>query len=357
MRHTLYASLDEMLAPETLSYLSGRPVNYASCSPMAGGYSGSTLLAVTIDNDARPTYVVKRMSARRDWLMLASGDRYCRSVALWQHKILDRLSPLVDHTIVACTEEGEGWAILMDNIDDRLLSHVPHTATEIRVLLDALAAIHVTYWNAPQLTDPALGLCDLTAMLRTHALATARQLPSQTNPAPQMILEGWVLLQEWLAPDVVEILDRLMANPSPLCDALASYPFTLVHGDFRSANLGLMVEPAPQVLVFDWQLAAYGAATIDLAFFLHRPQMRLSAISIAEATDYYRQSLAGRLGKRFDVDTWLPLLELGTLVNILRFASVKAWSTMRIPDEAERSIAKAIILESNEHVRAAVNWL
>jgi hypothetical protein len=357
MQHKLYESIDEMLAPATLSRLSGQTVKYVSCLPMPGGYSGSILLAVRIDSDAVPSYVVKRMSTRRDWLMLASDDRCCRSAALWQHSILDRLTPFVDHTIVACAHDDEGYAILMHNIGNRLLRDVPFTAREVRYLLDVLAAIHATYWNAPELTEPLLGLCDLAGMLRTHAVETARRLPSQTNPAPQMILEGWDLLQEWLASDVVDVLESLMSNPQPLCDALAGYPFTLVHGDYRSANLGLMLKPTPRAFVLDWQLAARGAATIDLAFFLTKRQLWLSSITVAAATDYYRGSLARRLGNRFDADTWLPLLELGKLVDILRFAAVKAWFAAQHANEADGALERERLLNYNEQVRAALKWL
>ena len=357
MQHQLYASVDEMLAPETLSYLSGRSVKYVSCLPMQGGYSGSTLLAIKIDRDARPYYVVKRMSAQRDWLMLASDDRCCRSVTLWQYNMLSRLSPFVEHTIIAAAEDDDGWALLMRNVDNNLLNEDPRTAAETRSLLDILAAIHATYWNAPELTESSLGLCDLAGMLRTHSLDTARRLPSQTHPAPAMILQGWASLQEWLAPDVVEVIDRLMANPQPVCNALARYPFTLVHGDYRSANLGLILEPTPQALVLDWQLAAYSVATIDLAFFLDKPQVQLSPVSRAAATDYYRQSLARRLGEHFDPGSWLPLLELGLLVNILRMASVKAWFAVNNPNEAHKALDRVTIGNYNEQVRAAVKWL
>lgn len=357
MQHQLYASVDELLSPETLSILSGRAVKYVSCQPMPGGYSGSTLLAIQTDQGFNPPFVVKRMSTQQDWLMLASDDRCCRSVTLWQYNILNRLSPFVDHAIVACAKDNEGWAILMRNITSHLLDDDARTAAEIKTLLESLAAIHATYWNDPELMAPAIGLCDLAGMLRTLSVQNARRLSNTTHPAPEMILRGWALLQEWLAPDVLEVVDSLMTNPQPLCAALTRYPFTLVHGDYRSANLGLIKGPAPQTLVLDWQLSAYSVATIDLAFFLDKPHIQLSRFPRTAAIDYYRQCLARYLGAHFKAESWQPLVELGMLVNILRFATLKAWSATMNRNEAWRALDRASVSRYNEQVRAAVKWL
>ena len=100
MDKILFAGVDELLAPETLQRLTGRCVTAVSTSPLAGGYSGSRLLQVTTDAEPPGKYVLKHMPAQEDWLMLASNDRHCRAVALWQHGLLDQLKPAIDHAIL-----------------------------------------------------------------------------------------------------------------------------------------------------------------------------------------------------------------------------------------------------------------
>ena len=67
MQHVLYDSVDEMLAPETLSQLTGQKVRSVRCAPFErSGASGSRLLAVETDDGLGPRYVLKRVSLERD---------------------------------------------------------------------------------------------------------------------------------------------------------------------------------------------------------------------------------------------------------------------------------------------------
>jgi len=84
MLYDLYNSVDELLAPETLTSLTGQPVKYVRCLPMEGGFSGSSLLNVEANGDKRAEcFVLKRMSPKWDWVMAATNDQQCRSVTLW----------------------------------------------------------------------------------------------------------------------------------------------------------------------------------------------------------------------------------------------------------------------------------
>lgn len=264
MRHKLYGSITEMLAPQTLSELLGSPVKYVRCLPMAGGLSGGRLMIVELDQKPSAHLVLKHMSPAWDWGMQASDDYVCRSVTLWQYGLLDRLLPVMDHAIIACAYDEDSWAILMRDVTETLLpSDRPMSVTEVRHLLEALAAMHALFWQVPELTDPKLGLPDAGGHIRTFLPTTGQRLPSSSCLIPKMLVEGWDLLQEAVAPDVADTLRELVANPQPLHDALARQPYTLVHGDFRSDNLALQVRQKC-VVALDWQYAGYAAATVDL---------------------------------------------------------------------------------------------
>jgi hypothetical protein len=358
MSHELYASVDELLAPETLTALMGKPAKYVRCLPMEGGFSGSSLLAVEANGDKRISrFVLKRMSVQADWIMDATNDHHCRSVTLWQNRLLDQLQPTINHTTLACAHDGDGWAMLMDDISATLMPNQPYTVDQVYLLLQALARVHATFWEAAELTAPELGLCGSVDLLQIFAPATGRRFAHVPSPIPQRLVEGWSALQRLVAPDVTDVLENLYTDPQPLCAALARYPATLVHGDYRGSNLGIAWQTTPQAVIIDWQLAGYSAATIDLAWFLSTPTVLESPVATEVATEYYRQQLAEQLGTRFDESRWQPLLALGQLANVLRSACPKAWSIVNIADEAFQATQRRALAIYSEQVRAALRWL
>lgn len=358
MKHKLYGSIAEMLAPQTLSELLGSPVKYARCLPMAGGASGGRLMIVELDQKPSARLVLKHMSPDWDWGMRASDDRVCRSVTLWQYGLLDRLLPFMDHAIIACAydeSDNKGdWAILMRDMTETLVpSDRPMSVTEVQYFLEGLAAMHAMFWQAPGLADPKLGLCDVASLVRTFSPTTGQRLPSSSCLIPKILVEGWELLQEAVATDVADALRELVANPQPLHDALARQPYTLVHGDFRSDNLALQVRQKC-VVALDWQYAGYAAATVDLAWYIGTSQVKLASLSTGEAIEHYQRNLARHLGSRFDMESWQQLLELGMLVNVLRSGCIKAWLAAQGINEY---IEKVLLDEYNNYVRDALKWL
>src|SRR5512139_3227268 len=164
-KYTLFDSVEEMLAPETLSHLLSKPVTHVDCHPFEdhGGVAGSRLSYVTT-NVGR--FVLKLMSSEFDWIMLSSGDQQCRAVRLWQYGLLDQLRPYMEHKILACAHHHGTWAILMDDISEYVFKGSKQMTPElISTFLDALARLHGTFWNTPYLRDPRLGLCNEAQML------------------------------------------------------------------------------------------------------------------------------------------------------------------------------------------------
>ncbi len=139
MNHMLFASIDEMLAPETLSEWEGRPVNSVRCLPfnMEDSYSGSRFSRVVTNDGTGSQYFVKHISLAWDWVMRNSDDYRCRSVRLWQYGLLDRLLPEIEHGIVACAYEGDGWAVLMRDISAGLVPYACFSQEENELFLAA----------------------------------------------------------------------------------------------------------------------------------------------------------------------------------------------------------------------------
>ena len=360
MQHELYDSVDEMLAPETLSELAGQSISSVRCAPFEhNGLAGSELLAVETDEGQGPRYVLKRASLERDYLMRASGDRRCRSVTLWQHGLLDRLSPNIDHAIVACATDGPGWGILMRDVSKALFSRERSPdAAETERILDAMAAQHAAFWEAPELVDPALGLCSLQQLFRPYLPASVRKEPEPQSPPSWLIKaikEGWELLPTLAEPDVSDILGRLAADPRPLCDALLRYPCTLVHGDPRSANLGVSDSVQRRVILLDWQGATYAPPGIDPAWYLCFGP--LLPVEWEPAIVTYKRSLARRLGDRFDERWWQPQLELSLLGNALRTMCFACFFITHVEDEERCARWVAVLSWQTAQVRKGVRWL
>jgi hypothetical protein len=220
MKYALFESVEQMLAPEPLSELSGKSIRYVRCRPMQhNGASGSQLLTVEAgSNPSSYRYILKRMSRSMDWRMAASKDHMCRSVTLWQFGLLDQLEPEINHTIVACARDGDGWALLMQDISDSLLiTMTPYTSAQVYAFSEALSAMHATFWEHPSPEDLNLGLCDISGMLRTLSLENARrhQKDSGSPGWTDWVINNNALLLEMVAPDAADSLGQLQNNIQP----------------------------------------------------------------------------------------------------------------------------------------------
>jgi hypothetical protein len=320
MQHTLYPSFEEMLTPESLSSLSNQPVTAVDCRPLESSYnlSGSRLMMVETNEGQGVRYILKRVSQAWDWQMRATNDHACRSVALWVHGIFDRLPAETEHGVIACARDGPGWAILMQDFSQYMLPYAPIRKRHNEIFLEAMAALHATFFEAPDLTSPDLNLCRLCHVYSVFGPQTGHSEAGGVDEVPRRILEGWELLPTVVASDVAEIIMALVNDPQPLCEALARYPHTLLHGDWRHANQGLIRrEDRQRAILLDWQLATAGPPAVELARYLGT-NSALFPVSKEASIAYYRRQLARRLGQRFDESWWRPQLELGLLGGLVQ---------------------------------------
>jgi hypothetical protein len=363
MPHELFSSLDEMLAPTTLSELEGRPIHYVRCLPFKSedSLSGNRFLKVITDDSTSSHYIVKRMSIAWDWLMRATGDEHCRSVRLWQAGLLDRLPPTIDHAIVACAKDGEGWAILMHDVGAGLVPYARFSQELNEQFLTAQAQLHVAFWQAPDLEEPTLGLSTFRQIYTMLSPQTGYREADVPEIIPRQIPEGWELFKTLVSEDVAEIVMGLLEEPQPLCDALDRYPRTLVHGDWRNPNLARLPGAPERTVLLDWQFATAGAPAIDLTRYLAVNSPLLPA-GKDEAIEFYRRQLAHGLGDGYDESWWQPQLELGLLGSFLQsgwsFAldATAQWGELDLelggPDYWRKDLAWW-----SEQTRRAVKWL
>jgi hypothetical protein len=360
LKNILYGSIAEMTDPKILSVLVNKPITKTRLVPYQTiGWSStdSQFLAVETDDAEHPQYIVKRMLREQDWVMQMTEDQHWRAVAIWQHGLLDSLPEEIDHTIIACAVDENGYALLMRNIAHTLLDNISLSETDNEINLNAMAALHATFWNDKALNNSILNLCS-PENLFTHTAPERIQQITTNNPAPvlNMILEGWRLLPKFIDADVVDLLRGLAHDPNPLCTALLNYPQTLVHGDWCFVNLGVERGESPRLVLLDWARPTLTAPAIDLAYYLVTSWRKLP-VSKQATIDLYKQHLVRRIGKRFDETWWQPQLELSLLAALLMIGCIKAWSSIYADDEKQRIQEQADLEWWAEQARPGAKWL
>ena len=349
-KYTLFDSVEDMLSRETLSDVLKQQVNYVKREliDVENSNSGNELYFVTVDDDR---FAMKYLDLSQDWISVVSEDHLCRSVTTWQYGILDKISPYIKHEIIAGCHDGDNFALLMKDLSDDLLTS-PILPTQMHLLLDAQAAMHATFWEENYLTTPALGLAKIDKLMTLCWYDSCFQYRHDI-PVVDLSIKGWDILLTLVDKDVREALESIAVDTQPVLDSLAKYPRTLIHADYRLANLALQKDTG-QVIAFDWQMASYAPATVGLCWFIMSADIMEFQDSAAE---YYRQQLLSRLGDRFDQSLWQPMYDLGCLVEILRKGNLYAFLSTSHPEEGRKALMKKAVQKYNHFVRKSLQWL
>jgi hypothetical protein len=346
MRCEPLASVDDMLAPEALTALVGTPISNVQhvSFKTADSLSGGGFLAIQTNNGAGPRLIVKRLSYESDWLMRATHDYQSRAVLAWETGLLDRLPPEIVHGYLTCARDGSGWAILMRDLSPFLVptGETKISAADNECFLDAMASLHVAFWEGPQSVDPAIGFSRLEYDYTCLTPETGRREAGGSDPVPRLLIDGWDVMLATVHPVIGEALISLARDPSPLCNALRAFPQTVVHSDWKLGNLGLMpngpgLTPGSlrRVVLLDCDRMLAAPPVVDLAWYLAVNCVRLP-VSKEETITCYRRRLESRLGRSFDDREWNAQLELSLLGSFLQLGWSKALGAAQGSDEDMR---------------------
>jgi len=361
-RHQPFASLEKLLAPDTLSALVSLPIVSARRMPFTGGHSasGSRFLAVETNDGQGPRFVVKLSSPDCDWIVRGTADHHGREMLVWTTGLLDQLPPEFTHPILACARDGTGWAILMDDVSDALIPDsmgaTPIAVEDYRLILEALAALHAAFWQQPAIANPALGFCSPWHRYVVFTPTTGEREADDPHEVIRWIQEGWPAFLAMIAPDVAGLLRELLRDPAPLCTAMARYPQTVLHGDPRGANLGIVREPTPRLMVIDWHLVGPGVPAADLSWVLSNFAIQ-APVPHETAIAWYREALSRRLGSCFDESWWRPQLELSLLGELLRCGAGIGWDATNSRGEAIGERTRSSLAWWSERAREGARWL
>lgn len=319
--HHVFDSAEAMLDGANLSSLLGFNVESLTLTPFTGwGLSGGKLSYV---DTGRQRLVLKRMSMAYDWPMFYTNDLLCRSITLWEYGLLSRLPPQVEHGMVAASRDGDGWALLLEDLSGRFFRDNRSIPGLIEISLDGLAHLHSTFWEEPSLQHPSLGLSTPSTLLELMKASTADAYPEWSEHILHRIVRiGWEILPDLVGREAGGILETLYHDTQPLLDAISAYPVTLLHGDAFTRNMALSADG--RLALLDWQLANPGLMTIELAYCLDGWRGNVDPGSEALRA-YYRANLERALGTTFDDDVWHRMVMLGVCVQCLRMGAVTAY--------------------------------
>jgi hypothetical protein len=277
--------------------------------------SGARFERVIIDGSP---YVLKYQDPRDDWLLRASGDPGERYVRLWESGLLRRLPSCIDPAVVACSFDGSVGRILLRDVTPQLLPPgVPFTAGQHIRFVDHMAAMHATFWN----WKDDVGLTPLATryLMFSPAVAAAEAALGSAAVVPPLMSEGWTRLRD-VSPGLADDVFALLDNPAPLIAALENVPHTLVHGDWKGANLGVLADGRTVLLDFG-EAPGEASPIADLSWYL-----ALNSDLLPESKDAvlarYRAAL-----ERHGVETagwWETAVPLELLGTMLQFGWEKA---------------------------------
>jgi len=277
--------------------------------------SGARFERVVIDG-AR--YVLKYQDPRDDWLLRATGDPGERYVRLWERGLLDRLPDVIDSAVVACFFDGTVGMVLLHDVSAHLL--VPgasFSGSQHNRFLDHMAAMHAAFWD----WRDDVGLTPLATRYLVFSPAVARAEAALGSQAvvPTVMAEGWTRLPE-VSARLAEVVLPLLDDPTPLVAGLSSVPHTLVHGDWKAANLGS--HPGGRTVLLDFgEVPGEASPVADLSWYLALNSDLLPE-SKDQAINTYRAALEGH-----GIDTggwWEAAVALELLGAMVQFGWEKA---------------------------------
>ena len=299
--------------------------------------SGSTFEWVTIDGERR---LIKYLCVDDDWIARATGDLAIRQVELWRRGLFDRLPTELDPALlgVAAWRRDDGRAcaaLLMRDVSPFLVPSggdvVPLAAHH--QFLDHMALLHASM--AAEDVDDIFPLAHHYIFLGPAMVAVEAE--RGTPGVPAEVRAGWSRFGA-AAPRVAGLIDTLLHDPSPLTEALARTPQTLVHGDWKMGNLG---EHDGRTVIIDWDRCGRGPAAFDLAWYLGVNCDRLPESKEATIA-FYRQRL-----EQHGVDTtgwWERQLGLALIGGMLQLGWSKTGDAAEIAWWEERTLGAESLL-------------
>ena len=302
-----------------------------------GAFGGNSGAAV----ERRGDLVVKRVVPLDGWMGRATRDELGRSARLWLDGQMARLPVQLDTAIQRVEEDGDGYWIYMRDISEHLIGEDRRIGPdELYAVLGAGAGMHREFHGED--VPSAAGLEDFLAI--ASPATVAREI-DELDLAPKQLSAGWEAFAQAVPQDVASAIAQLVADPAPLAAALARDGLTLIHGDLRDDNLGVL---GNDVFLIDWDLASMATPGLEVVWFMLEDAWRID-VSRDEIIGLALEAEGDLLDERG--------LALGAVAGLCTFGWLLGHSAVVHPDPAERDWATDELAFWLPRVRAGIEAL
>ncbi|WP_317930799.1 phosphotransferase [Halioxenophilus sp. WMMB6] len=247
----------EQITATALSEILGYPVAEVTTKKVGTGQTGASY-RLYLQAEQGPKTLLAKVAAGDLQARARVKGGYAAEVGFY-----DQLVDTIDARTPKCwyaaiSEDHLHFTLLLEDLAPR----VPGVQVEACDLVRAqaairnLAALHAPRWNDPKLFE-------LGFLMNTHSPEAAAFIGQLTVSSAATYVESYRReLGEANAKTIIEAaaaIGRWIGKLAP--------NFSVLHGDYRLDNLMFGADPN-DVVVLDWQTAAVGAPTRDLAYFL-----------------------------------------------------------------------------------------
>jgi hypothetical protein len=284
------------LAPDVATLLARHGVRGPERAFRDGPFSGARITAFDGGDE---TWLLKRFNGRDDWMMRRTADRFGREAEFATSDVPAALPAGVAVPTVGAARDGDGFAVLMRDIDHMLFAPgggIYEGAMEL--VLGRIAELHAAF-EGSTLRDAAVHFCDPVARITLLAPEAGRTLVEEGRDFG--ILRGWQAFERLALPEAVRLVRTLFADPAPLRTLLDALPPTLLHGDAKAANMG--VDGRGTLWLIDWALTMHAPVAVEVGWLLAVNSSRLPW-PLDETLARYRTYLQRAAGARFAAHRW-----------------------------------------------------
>ncbi len=265
----------EQIDAGCLSDILGYEVSACSSEKVGTGQTGASY-RLTLEAERGPRTLLAKVAAGNLEARARVKGGYAAEVGFYAHLVNQLAVNTPACYYAAISDDRLHFTLLLEDLAPRRpgVQAEGCSTAQAAAALRNLAGLHAPRWNDPALYE------------QTYLLGTSgqRSASSVAGLAQGAVVEFIARYERDLGTEDCETIRRAVPRIESWLGA-EQHPFTVLHGDYRLDNL-MFGESADDVVALDWQTAAVGSPTRDLAYFmatcLEPEQRRESERSLVE---------------------------------------------------------------------------
>ena len=300
----------------------------------ADSVSGTVLRARLRYRDAGniwPPNVIVKLPRTRETRSAVNNAMYSREVEFYR-RLAPAIGMSIPHAYYSAIDADSGDYVLVLEDFPALRAGKNEdgaSASEARVLLTEMAALHARWWGSREL-DAHTFLATFEGALDRYE-AAAERLP--------IFLERH---GDFVQPEELAVWEALGRRFRPAVAPLLRSPRTLIHGDLSLKNtLAGGTAETPEFVILDWQLAGVQPGARDVSFFVGTrvaPEARTDAE--AGLLRYYHSQLEAQGVRDYSFHALMDDYRRSVLVDLARMC---AFGSQPNPTAAMNAVVRSSI--------------